>query len=1225
MLAGISVKKPFTVLVVIVLIIVFGFVAFSKMTPDLFPAFDLPYVAVITTDSGAAPEEVEKTVTSPMEEQMATLENLKSINSISAENYSMIMLEFNNGADLNTVSVDIRDKIDMVSGQFGDAVEKPIIYKLNPNMIPVTIAAVSREDTKTPELSSLVENTLSRKLQGTEGIASVTESGLVEQTINVRLSQKKIDKANKRMKAAVSGQYGSSESGLKKNIAAAEKKQSLLAKSKKQIEAQQTQLTALKGTAGETIDSIRILVSKRDDLKASGNTAAAAAVQKQIDTMKNSLTAYDGQLKSMGIDLDTIDSSLASVSAAKARLAVGCDTALQKLANSMSEVTSGQSSIASAISQLKSSLAQLKSGSSTAVNAVNLAGSLTKANIAQLLAAQNIDMPAGYISDSGSDLMVSIGNKIDSVDTLKNLIIADSGISGVEPVRLGDVASVRYMNNGNEVYAKVNGKDGILLTFNKQSDYSTAEAADNVQTEFKKLEKEYKGLKFDTLSDQGQYIHMVIRSVLNNILLGALLAVLILIFFLRDWRPTLITALSIPISVTFAIVLMYFTGVTVNVISLAGLAVGVGMLVDNSIVVIENIYRLRALGYGMIKAAVSGASQVAGAITASTLTTICVFIPIVFVQGLTRELFVDMALTVAYSLLASLFIALTMVPVMGSVMLKQPKENTVLSHDSKAMQKYKKAVEWALGHKAAVLIVSCGLLVLSGVVIFARGFVFMPSMATQQISVQITMPEETTRTQAEKTCDSISSKVQGMTGVDTVGVMLSSTTTSMLGLDAGDSDYHDVSMYILMDDEHVKDAPATARRIEAMSKKYNCDITAVGAMDISSYSSSLGGNSISMYVYSDNLGDLRNAAVKIENKMRTMKGVKDVSNISDKSTPELKVSINKNAAMKKGLTAAQIYSQISAALQKKVTATSVQYDGASRDVIIEGGIGAGMTEKSLGNFKLTAGSSSAAGSGSTAASSSGAASSVRLKDVADISKSESLNIIYRENQKRMVNVTANAGDGYNITKTTDRIKSAVDKMDLPSYVTVEFSGEYDTIMDAMRQLGEMLLLGMLMIYLIMVAQFQSLRAPFIVMFTVPLAFTGGMIGLIITGYELSVVSMIGFIMLQGVVVNNAIVLIDYLNQLRMGGMEKRQAIVEAGAARIRPVLMTALTTVLGLIPLAAGIGNGSEMMQPVAIVCIGGLLYATLMTLVVIPVMYDILGRKKLRIISEEELTMTDA
>lgn len=1224
MLPKFSVKKPFTIVVVVILIIVFGIVAFTKMTPDLFPTIDLPYVSVITTYNGAAPEEVEKNVTEPLEKSMGTLDNLKNINSVSAENYSMVMLEFDNGADLDTISVDIRDKIDQVSGSFADSVGKPAIYKMNPSMIPVTVAAVSRTGTDIPQLSSLVENELGRKLEGTDGVASMTESGTVDETIQVTLSQKKIDKANARLKSAVAGQYGSSESSIRKNISSIKSQQKQLTSSKKNVEAQQVQTAGMKASAGETLDSIKVLVTKRDELKAAGNTQMASSVQAQINSLKASLSPYRSALKKFGITISSVDKDTASASAAKAKLSAGCDTTLQKLSNSMSEITSGQSSLTSALSQLKSSLSQIGSSKSSALSATDLSGSLTKANIAQLLQAQNIDIPAGYVSDGGTDFMVNVGDKIKSVGDLKDLVIADSGISGVDPVKLGDVASVQYVNNGKDVYAKINGKDGILLTFNKQSDYATTTVADNIQTKFNKLESEYSGLKFDTLSDQGDYIHVVIDSVLNNILIGALLAILILMYFLKDWKPTLITALSIPISVTFAIVLMYFTGVTINVISLAGLAVGVGMLVDNSIVVIENIYRLRDLGYTKIKAAVSGAAQVAGAITASTLTTICVFIPIVFVEGLTRQIFVDMALTVSYSLLASLFIALTMVTMMGSVMLTKTKKNTVLRQGSRALNKYKAAVSWALDHKAVVISAAVALLVLSAGVLMTRGFTYMPSMATQQISVQITMPDDATRKETENACNEMNASIQKMTGVKTVGTMLSNTTSSLLGISAGQDDFRNVSMYIMMDDDHIKEAPSTARKIEKLGKKYNCEITATGEMDISSSSSAFGGGEISLYVYSDDLSDLRTSAVQVENKMSSIKGLKDVSDTNENSTPEMKVTINKNKAMKNGLTVSQVYAQISALLQKSVTATSIQYDGSARDVVIKGGEGSLITKQNLGNIKLTAGS----GGSSNGASQSSASSStkkVRLSDIADISETESLSQINRENQKRMINVTANTSNGYNITKMTDKVKSAVSKMDLPSSVSVEYSGQYDTIMDAMKQLLEMLLLGMLMIYLVMVAQFQSLLSPFIVMFSVPLAFTGGMIGLIIAGYEISVVSMIGFVMLQGIVVNNAIVLIDYVNQLRRSGMEKREALIEAGAARIRPVLMTALTTVLALIPLAIGIGNGSEMMQPVAVVCIGGLLYATIMTLIVIPVMYDILSRKKIRIISDEELTMTNA
>jgi HAE1 family hydrophobic/amphiphilic exporter-1 len=342
-------------------------------------------------------------------------------------------------------------------------------------------------------------------------------------------------------------------------------------------------------------------------------------------------------------------------------------------------------------------------------------------------------------------------------------------IDGINPIKLSDVATVSYSNHGEETYAKVNGDNGVMLSFTKQSSYATAVVADNIADKFEALEEEYEELEFTMLSDQGEYIHIVINSVLQNLGLGAILAIIILLFFLRDIRPTVITAVSIPISVIFAIVLMYFSGVTLNMISLSGLAIGVGMLVDNSIVVIENIYRLRALGYNRTQAAISGATQVAGAITASTITTICVFVPIVFVEGMTKDIFVDLALTVGYSLFASLIIALTLVPTMAKGMLVKETKAAILSSDSDIINKYKNLVKWSLTHKKIVVIGMVILLLASSGLAMMKGFIFMPSMSTPQISATIQMPEDSTLKETADTTDLISSEIQKVDGVNTVG------------------------------------------------------------------------------------------------------------------------------------------------------------------------------------------------------------------------------------------------------------------------------------------------------------------------------------------------------------------------------------------------------------------------------------------------------------------------
>ena len=901
----------------------------------------------------------------------------------------------------------------------------------------------------------------------------------------------------------------------------------------------------------------------------------------------------------------------------------------------------------STVNQLQSALSQLQSSKEAALASADMTGVITMQNISAILSAQNFSMPAGYITDGKAEVLVSVGDKIKDKDELENLILFDMGIDGIDPIRLSDVATVTYTDDDAETYARINGNNGVLLSFTKQSSYATADVSENIADKFAQLEKEYKddGLSFTTLYDQGDYIHIVINSVLQNLLVGAILAILILLVFLRDLRPTIITAVSIPLSVIFAIVLMYFSGVTLNMISLAGLAIGVGMLVDNSIVVVENIYRLRAMGYSRVQSAVSGAVQVAGAITASTLTTICVFVPIIFVDGMTRDIFTDLALTVAYSLMASLLIALTLVPAMARGMLRKETRMTVLSQTGRFMDKYRTAVRWALCHKRIVLIAAVVLLAGSSGLALMRGLSFMPSMSTPQISATIQMPKESTLKETSDTTDRIVREVRKVDGVETVGAMLSSDTLGMMGISGMSQDVTSTMVYIILDENKVNNGKIIARKMDKLAKKYNCEITTSADMDLSSV---MGGSGVEIKLYSEDLTRLRSAGLAIEKKLKGMKSLEDVSTIDEDSSEELHVVVNKNLAMKQGLTVAQVYQQISAKLTKESTATTLSESDAGMDVVVENSTNGKFTREDLENMKLTtssgASSGSAAGSGAaasggsmsgasgdasgasaSASSGSSGSSEVTLSSIADIKTTASLSEINHENQKRSLSVTASVRDGYNVTHVNSDVQKMVKKEKLiPSGVKVDYGGENEEIMHSMKQMMLMLLVGLILVYLVMVAQFQSLRSPFIVLFTIPLAFTGGMLALLICGQDVSVVSMMGFVMLMGVVVNNAIVLVDCINRFRLEGMDMESAVIEAGAVRMRPVLMTAITTILGLLPLALGFGTGAEMMQPVAIVCIGGLLYATLTTLLVIPIMYRIFARKRMEKIREEELEVVN-
>jgi HAE1 family hydrophobic/amphiphilic exporter-1 len=759
------------------------------------------------------------------------------------------------------------------------------------------------------------------------------------------------------------------------------------------------------------------------------------------------------------------------------------------------------------------------------------------------------------------------------------------------------------------MYAKVNGNDAIILSMNKQTSYSTAEVSDSIKERLSSLTKEKEGLHVTYLMDQGMYIDVVVNSVLNNLLSGAVLAILILLLFLKDIRPTFVIACSIPISVISAVVLMYFSGVTLNIISLSGLAVGVGMLVDNSIVVIENIYRLRNKGISRIKAAVTGASQVAGAIISSTLTTVCVFLPIVFIEGMTRQLFMDMALTIGYSLLASLVVALTLVPAMSASILRKLKEKKHPVMDILIMA-YDKAIRFCLRFKAIVLIFAVVLLVGSAFLAVRQGTEYMPEMDSTQVTITATMPEGLTQAEAKVLADDVMSRILKVSDVETVGGMMANGNAmgSIMGGMRGSSKGTNVTIYAILKEDKKTTSQTIATKINEVCADMPCEVVASGSnMDMSA----LGGSGVSIQIRGDEIETLQKIAKEVATIVASVEGTKEVSDGMDNPDPQLKITVNKNKAILKGLTVAQVYQVIAGEINTSSDVTTLRYDMTDYPVVV---LGAGseidITRQELADYQFTV------------TNKDGSISSIALSEIATVEEGESLSSIRRDGQQRYLTVSASLIDGYNIGLVSQEIEDAIKDYELPRGYEIISSGENENINDALVEMVKMLLLAIAFIYLIMVAQFQSLLSPFIVMFTIPLAFTGGFVGLILTGNAVSVISMIGFVMLAGIIVNNGIVLVDYIIQLRLDGMNKRDALIEAGKTRMRPILMTALTTVLGLSTMALGIGMGADMVQPIAIVTIGGLLYATITTLFVIPVLYDIFNRKELKKISEEELKL---
>ena len=1328
MLSKFSVKKPYTVLVGVIAILVLGVVSFLKLTPDLLPNIDFPYVIITTTYIGASPEEVENTVTKPIEQSVAKLDNIHNISSTSAENYSMVMLEFADGTDINIASIDITNALGQLESGWNEMVGTPIMLKINPNMLATAVVAVSVDGLEEQELTSFLNKNILNQLEGIEGVASVTADGLIEKSVEVRISPEKLEALNKRIENEIIRQFDEAyeeidkaeaqladgkeairvgtlelEKGkkeLEKAKVEAEKQladgaaelssaQRELNAAKKELDNAKAQLIEQQETIYETYGQMLVLKTtvagmEQSKLLLQKSLASLKSVeeyvlseeisteeidkivsemtggeytsldllkkgmetiQKGIDEIDSFLGDIDKTLKEQGYSLETLDKAIddieyaicnmdsffeeiekgydqiaeaqAMINQGHSALAKGEAEAARQFAAAEKEIENGAAQLSASSAQIKTAEKELEAGReqidaalAEAIKAADVSEMINIEMLATIFYAQHFEMPAGYVKDGEKDVLVRIGDKYESVDEIGKAVLFDLGIGDLDAVVLEDVANIEYTDNSEETYASVNGNRGVILSFTKQSNYATADVSEAIQERFDELEAKHQGLKFSILMDQGDYIEIIIGSVLENMIIGAVLAVIILVVFLRDIKPTFMVALSIPISVVFAIVLMYFSGVTLNVISLAGLAAGIGMLVDNSIVVIENIYRLRSLGLSPIKAAVSGASQVAGAIVASTLTTVCVFLPIVFVEGLTRQLFQDMALTIAYSLLASLIIALTVIPAMAPSVLKNVKEKH--KEESKGMRRYGKVVLLALKHKFLVLLLAIALLGGSAYACIIRGYIFMPNMESNQLTATISMPEDSVLEDTAGLCDEFSAEIKELYGVETVGTMLSGGMASMFGMSGGASDVTSATMYILLDSEGEKNAFEITEKISSIAKKYEerAEISVTGGMMDSM--SLLTGSGITVNVYGENLEDIAKTAAEIGSIIEKVDGVSYVSSGEEKTEPTINISVDKDAAMKKGLTVAQIFQEIATQITKSATAATVETENGDYDIVVISEKAEAFTREDVENYVFKVQKQD------------GTTEEVKLSEIAKILDGKTLSTISRSAQRRYLSVSAGIEEGKNVTLVSAKVQEALENYKAPEGISYEFSGENESIMEAIWELVKMLGIGVVLVYLIMVAQFQSLRSPFIVMFTIPLAFTGAFLALIAWDLEISVISMIGLVMLVGIIVNNGIVLVDYINQLREEGMQRREAIIEASKTRLRPIFMTALTTVLALVPIASGMGFGASLIQPVAVCCIGGLLYATIMTLVVIPVMYEMLSRKKMRIVSKDDLEISE-
>lgn len=1290
------VKKPFTVLVGVVMVLVLGVISFTRITTDLLPTISLPYVVAITTYPGATPEKVESSVTQVLESSLGTVNGVENVSSTSSENFSMVMLEFEDDTNMDSAMVKLSTAVEQLSDYLPEEAGTPMLMEISPDMLATMTVSIDYDGKDIKELSKFAEDTLIPYLERQAGVASVNTTGITEESVEIRLNQGKIDNVNDRLLAQLDDKFAEAKEKLDKtegelNAAAGEIESGKAELDSKQdstydelakysqmldeamasaasyqaqvngLKTSQAALTAEKAAYDEklvpaynqinealaatgmdvTISSIladdtqqtfeMIKNAIKQMMQFQPDNAELAAmyesftwenlsmmdqkVNTRIPQIDTELANLDTEIVAAQALLDQVNTQVEAAKSNYASVEKGKLTAAAAFGAATAQLAAGESQITSAQEQLDEAREQYKSAREKAMDSANIDALVDKDTLSKMIYAQNFEMPAGYIKEGEDQFLLKIGDKFDSLEELQNTLLCN--LDGIGDVRLSDVADVTMIDNSGESYAKINGNDGVILSIMKSSTAGTSDVSKTLNKAIEDLEKEYDGLHITSLMDQGEYIKIIINSVLQNLIFGAILAIIVLAVFLKDLKPTIVVAFSIPMSVLFAIVLMYFSNVTLNIISLSGLALGVGMLVDNSIVVIENIYRLRSEGVPAPKAAVLGAKQVAGAIFASTLTTICVFLPIVFTEGMTRELFTDMGLTIAYSLIASLIVALTFVPTMSATVLRKSREKKHPWFDA-VMKGYEKVLRFCLRWKVVPLAISIALLVIAALGASRMGLELIPSMNSESISVSVEMNEETDQETIYQQADEILEQIGKIQGVETVGAMTSGNgmmLSSMTGGSSTDEKQTQYTFYVLLDKDHVNDGEKIAKEIEKLGKgnedKYEMTVSA-STMDMSA----LGGSGMQIDIEGADIDTLLAVSEDVMDILNQVKGFENVTNGQEEGDVGIKLALDKDAAMRNGLTVAQIYSELSAKLQTETTSTTLTLDGEEYDVTIVNENDTLTTENLLDyTFETTKKDEEGNDVKETH----------KLSEFAKTEDAASIASISRENQVRHMTVSAETMDGYNTSLLSRDVEKKLNQYQAPDGYTVKIAGEVTNIQDTMIDLLQMIALAIAFIYMIMVAQFQSLLSPFIVLFTIPLAFTGGLLALWVSGQTLSMVAMLGFLVLAGVVVNNGIVFVDYVNQLRLAGREKREALVETGKSRMRPILMTALTTILAMSTMAFSKEASAQMSKGMAIVTIGGLTYATLMTLFIVPVLYDIFFRRDLKVIDvDSDVDMDD-
>ena len=1020
-----SVNRRVTTAMLAMILVVLGFIAFTSLGLDFFPDIDFPTVSVVTTYSGASSEDIENTITRPLEQIINTISRVKEVNSMTIEGASVIMVEFEWGTNLDFAAQDIRDQVGLYRNFIPEEASDPLVVKFNLGEFPIIFGGITA-DRPTLELKKIIEDEVAPRLERIEGVAAAQVFSM---------------------------------------------------------------------------DTREILVA--------------------VDKVA---------LESLSISMD---------------------------------------------------------------------------QILMALGMENLNLPAGRITERHSEYLLRTVGEFQSLDDIRNTIIGSTQTG--QPVYLTDVAEVRDTLKDNRLISRTQGEKGVFYFISKRSGANTVTTAQAVNRELDRIKATLPSdIKFFPFMDQAEMIQRVIRRTGNNALVGGILAIFFIFVFLRDWRPTLTIALAIPLSVITTFIAFYLAGYTINLLTLGGLALGIGMLVDNAVVVIENVFRHMEEGKKREEAAKKGASEVGMAITASTLTTIAVFFPMIFAQGITGRLTRGLALAIAFSLLASLFVALTIVPMVASVLFKANSQQGSGEKSKRRVQfekvrnSYRRSLHWTLKHRALVLGGILGLLALSIAIVPFLGTEFMPAMDREMIILKVKMPVGTSLEETNRVVTMVEKLMAQEPEVVNVSVQVGSQAEENPADMAGGmstTGSHEGLLWVGLVPVRERELSDVEVMEKIRRKLPKLKDVKFESLDIGQ--AMMGGATapVEIKIFGEEIDTLKEIGDTIVERIRDVEGLRDVTHSLAEGKPEYHITIEREKASRMGLKVSQIGNAIQAATLGKV-ATRFREGNEEVDIRVRFQEKFRDSLEDIRNIPIMTPFNTM----------------VTLGEVATITRGEGPIRINRENQARVITVTGNIA-GRDLGSVVRDIQGRIADVErgLPAGYFTEFGGQFEQMQEAFVIMAGAFALATLLVYMIMASQFESFSHPFVIMFTIPLAIVGVILALLVSGRPVSLPVLIGFIMLGGIAVNNGIVMVDYINQLKRRGVDKKEAILQASAVRLRPVLITAFTTILGMMPMALSVSEGAEMRAPMAITVVGGLVATTFLTLFVIPIIYSLFDKVKFK------------